>query len=250
MPFWKWSQTAASNATADSTINWAEGQAPSTVNDSARAMMAAQAKWLADVNGTLTTAGSATAYTLSTNSVYDSLAHMDGALISFLPHITNNDNVVATLAVDGLTAQPIWSVSAVTIDIGQLVANCPVMVRYSAADAAFSLINGSVARTQRVPVGSIMALATTSLPTGWLWCDGAAASRTEFFNLFNAIGTQYGAGNGTTTFNVPNLINNILSGNTAIPSTAGGVGTTGKLTNTSGVGLSIAPSQVNWMIKY
>jgi hypothetical protein len=37
MSFFKWSKTAAANASADSTVNWAEGQAPSTVNDSARA---------------------------------------------------------------------------------------------------------------------------------------------------------------------------------------------------------------------
>src|SRR6516162_10578743 len=43
MSFWKWSRTAANHATADGSINWAEGQAPSTVNDSARAMMAAAA---------------------------------------------------------------------------------------------------------------------------------------------------------------------------------------------------------------
>ncbi len=39
MTLYKWSQTASSDATADSTINWAEGQAPSSVSDSARAMM-------------------------------------------------------------------------------------------------------------------------------------------------------------------------------------------------------------------
>jgi hypothetical protein len=39
-----WSQTAASNSTQDSTVNWAEGQSPSTVNDSARAMMASAIK--------------------------------------------------------------------------------------------------------------------------------------------------------------------------------------------------------------
>lgn len=43
MSLWQWSTTAANNATADPSINWAEGQAPSTVNDSARAMMAALA---------------------------------------------------------------------------------------------------------------------------------------------------------------------------------------------------------------
>lgn len=45
MALWQWSTTAANNATADSSINWQEGQAPSTVNDSARAMMAAIATW-------------------------------------------------------------------------------------------------------------------------------------------------------------------------------------------------------------
>ena len=48
-----WSTTAATNATADSTINWAEGQAPSSVNDSARALMASWAKWREDQNGTI-----------------------------------------------------------------------------------------------------------------------------------------------------------------------------------------------------
>ncbi len=53
MSFWKWSRTAANNATADGSINWAEGQAPSTVNDSARAMMAAASKYRDDVGGAM-----------------------------------------------------------------------------------------------------------------------------------------------------------------------------------------------------
>jgi hypothetical protein len=78
MRFWKWSRTAANNATADGSINWAEGQAPSTVNDSARAMMAAASKYRDDVAGAIATAGSASAYTLSSFQVFDTLAHMDG----------------------------------------------------------------------------------------------------------------------------------------------------------------------------
>jgi prophage DNA circulation protein len=61
MSFWKWSRTAANNATADGSINWAEGQAPSTVNDSARAMMAAASKYRDDVGGAIATAGTGTA---------------------------------------------------------------------------------------------------------------------------------------------------------------------------------------------
>lgn len=43
------------------------------------------------------------------------------------------------------------------------------------------------------------------IPEGWLLCNGAAVSRTKFASLFKAIGTTYGAGDGTTTFNIPNI---------------------------------------------
>jgi microcystin-dependent protein len=44
-----------------------------------------------------------------------------------------------------------------------------------------------------------------SIPAGYLWCDGSAVSRTTYAALFAAISTYYGSGNGTTTFNLPNL---------------------------------------------
>jgi len=61
LSLWKWSRTASSNATADGSINWAEGMAPSGVNDSARAMMAAAAKYRDDTAGSLITGGTSTA---------------------------------------------------------------------------------------------------------------------------------------------------------------------------------------------
>src|SRR3954466_15615122 len=73
MSFFKWSKTANNNANADGTINWAEGQAPSTVNDSARVMMAAAAKYRDDIAG-VTTGGTATAYTVASNQAFDSFA--------------------------------------------------------------------------------------------------------------------------------------------------------------------------------
>lgn len=56
-----------------------------------------------------------------------------------------------------------------------------------------------------VPTGTIMINASTSIPNGWLNCNGQAVSRTSYIPLFAAIGTTYGTGDGSSTFNVPNL---------------------------------------------
>lgn len=56
-----------------------------------------------------------------------------------------------------------------------------------------------------VEAGLIVATGRTAAPTGWLLCDGSAVSRSTFATLFAAIGTAYGVGDGSTTFNVPDL---------------------------------------------
>lgn len=55
------------------------------------------------------------------------------------------------------------------------------------------------------PAGAVEYFAMNSAPDGWLIANGQAVSRTTYADLFAAIGTSYGAGNGTTTFNVPDL---------------------------------------------
>lgn len=55
------------------------------------------------------------------------------------------------------------------------------------------------------PSGVIVAFGGTVAPSGWFVCDGTAVSRTTFSNLFTAIGTLWGAGDGSTTFNLPDL---------------------------------------------
>src|SRR5215475_7023247 len=105
MTLFKWSQVAAADATADSTINWAEGQAPSSINDSARAMMAATAKYRDDIAGAIVTGGTSTAYTVSSYEVFDTLVHLGGQMIAFTPHTTNGATV--TLNVDSLGAKPL-----------------------------------------------------------------------------------------------------------------------------------------------
>lgn len=56
-----------------------------------------------------------------------------------------------------------------------------------------------------VPTGSIIATAVSAAPAGWLFCAGQAENRTTYAALFAAIGTTYGAGDGVTTFNLPDL---------------------------------------------
>lgn len=62
------------------------------------------------------------------------------------------------------------------------------------------------------PVGEVSSFARQTPPTGWLHCNGQAVSRTTYSDLFNAIGTVFGAGNGTTTFNVPDLRGEFIRG--------------------------------------
>lgn len=62
------------------------------------------------------------------------------------------------------------------------------------------------------PAGMISQFAGATAPTGWTICDGAAISRTTYATLFAVIGTTYGAGDGSTTFNIPNLQNRIPVG--------------------------------------
>lgn len=54
-------------------------------------------------------------------------------------------------------------------------------------------------------VGMVKGYAGTTPPDGWLFCDGSAISRTTYSDLFAVIGTTYGGGDGSTTFNLPNL---------------------------------------------
>lgn len=58
-----------------------------------------------------------------------------------------------------------------------------------------------------VPTGIVVPFAGTDVPTGYLLCNGAAVGRAAFSALFAVTGITYGAGNGTTTFNVPNMTN-------------------------------------------
>jgi len=93
------------------------------------------------------------------------------------------------------------------------------------------------------PVGTVHAFAGVYAPNGWLLCNGQAVSRSQYSRLFSVISTRYGGGNGSTTFNVPDMRDRFIEGahsyNVGTPLSAGIpniTGTTQTNDDTSAVG--------------
>ena len=78
----------------------------------------------------------------------------------------------------------------------------------------------NAAVTTSVPTGAVWMFSTGTAPSGWLLCDGSAVSRTTYATLFGVIGTTYGVGDGSTTFNLPNFSSKFPYGGT--PGATGG----------------------------
>ena len=72
-----------------------------------------------------------------------------------------------------------------------------------------------------IPSGTIVAYGAASAPTGWLLCDDSAVSRSTYARLFAVIGTGYGTGDGSSTFNVPDLRDKVPLGKGTNNSTLG-----------------------------
>jgi microcystin-dependent protein len=88
--------------------------------------------------------------------------------------------------------------------------------------------NGSVwVNTPGMPSGSITQFAGSTAPSGWLSCDGTTASRTTYAALFAVIGTTYGAGDGSTTFTLPNMKGRVPVGYDSTQAEFDGLGETG-----------------------
>lgn len=213
MTLYKWSQTASADATADSTINWAEGQSPSSVNDSARAMMAAIAKYRDDVAGAIVTSGTSTAYAVGTYQVFQSLSQLSGQVIAFTPHATNtagSPNV--SLNVDGLGAKTIRADPANELAAGVLIAGTPYSAIYNAAQGIFYL-HGVFGNPFNIPIGGSIDFWGGSAPnSAFAFMYGQAISRTVYSTLFSMFSTTYGVGDGSTTFNIPDVRGRVIAG--------------------------------------
>src|SRR5688500_6092933 len=91
-----------------------------------------------------------------------------------------------------------------------------------------------------VPTGAVLPHAGSTAPTDWLLCDGSAVSRTTYAGLFNVIGETYGVGDGSITFNLPDLRGRAVAGkdnmggSAANRITSGGSGITGTTLGAAG----------------
>ena len=82
--------------------------------------------------------------------------------------------------------------------------NDNVLKKYNLSKNQWEIISGQITG-DTLPIGAIMPYTSKTTPSNWLPCNGQAVSRTTYADLFAIIGTQYGAGDGSTTFNVPDL---------------------------------------------
>lgn len=234
-----WSITAASNGTADAAVPFPENMLPGAVNNSARGLMAGVARLIADMNGTITTGGGGNVYTVTSNSGHTALTN--GILISVKASFTNAVGASLNLNTYGAKNIRVYTAGAeAAVAAGQIISGGRYQFTYdSAADSAaggWVLLNPSVDTTLLANVGDIKIWSGATLPTGYLWANGQAVSRSTYAALFSIIGAGYGAGDGSTTFNVPDLCGRAPFG----ADDMGGIAAKGRVTSAgSGIGGSL-----------
>lgn len=200
--YWQWSKTASNNAGADPSINWAEGMSPSSINDSARAMMARSAEYRDDISGALNTGGTSTAYTLTTNQGLATVP-TDGQLVAFTPNNTNGVGV--TLRADGGTIYPLQTSPGVGVPGGTLIAGTPYTAKFSLSNTAW-ILRDFYGSAYTIPLGGLLFSAMDTPPnSNFAYADGNCISRTTYAAFFAIAGTRFGACDGVTTFGVPDI---------------------------------------------
>ncbi|UTO28114.1 phage tail protein [Bartonella harrusi] len=214
-----WSLKAFENAYADDNINWAEGQLPSSVNDSARVMMQRIKEYLFDNGGGIETEFTVdehtnrTAICLVTKSPFES--YVNGIVVRFKAQGVNKG--ITNIALNKLPTRPVYKITTEGIaplrggeiqrgGLYELVYTCDIAGKN--ADGWF-LTNPTVNLPETPPIpqilqpGFITLFAMKNIPEGWLVCDGKEYLQEEYPDLFKAIGTYWGNTENSETFKVP-----------------------------------------------
>lgn len=190
-----WSTTPATNATADSALGPREGWAPSVVNDTFRSMMAMVKKLVLDWQGGLVTTGTSTAYVLTPEASFDPLTNG----MAFTCRMSATNGAAPTFNVGSTGALPIQMVQGTAVPVGFLIVGGIYTFTYYHASAAW-VVNGGVVGKY---LGEPFYWPGTAAPPLSIFGYGQAISRTTYAAYFAIVGTTYGAGDASTTFNVP-----------------------------------------------
>jgi microcystin-dependent protein len=121
--------------------------------------------------------------------------------------VGNNTNIGGTCTIAGAVQLN----SAVCIS-GAANFSSTVTVVGAATFKSNVSIGGTLTGVETTPSGAVTAFAGTSLPSGWLYCFGQNVSRTTYADLFSAVGTTYGVGDGSSTFGIPDLRGRAIAG--------------------------------------
>lgn len=133
--------------------------------------------------------------------------------VSGVTTLSSNLAVTGNIAISAATTSTSTTTGAVTVAGGAGVAgNLNVGGQIVTPTMPAGTANTAVATTafvvnNSVPSGGLMMWPTASAPVGWLLCNGTAVSRTTYATLFAVLGTTFGSGDGSTTFNLPNYTN-------------------------------------------
>jgi microcystin-dependent protein len=208
-----WSEADASNSQPPPN-GWPEGQPPSTVNDCARMMMGALKRWWNrdHASAGVTVGGTANAITLS--YLQNPAAYVQGEKFAF--KATTSNTAAITVQIGTLSATNLYKqglTGPIPMIGGEITAGQLVEIEFDGTQfQLLSPVSGSGDQTVFLPSGMLAPFGGSAAPAGWLLCNGVAVSRTTYAALFAAIGTTWGAGDGSATFNVPNMLGRVPVG--------------------------------------
>ncbi|MET3560183.1 microcystin-dependent protein [Bartonella japonica] len=216
-----WSLKADENANSDNIINWAEGQPPSSVNDSARAMMQRVREYLADSGGSINsrfTVNAEDKTTLITLNTTSPITQYNNDIIIRFKSCGANIGTT-TVTVNNIGEKPIYKATdagIMPLEGGELQTDGIYEMVYNndfsmKVRDGWYLLNPTPLKVESFPPGFIATFAMQKVTSGWILCDGATYNRKDYPQLFQAIGDQWGK-DSDTTFKVPDFRGMFLRG--------------------------------------
>tara|TARA_R100000773_G_scaffold44512_1_gene45954 strand:- start:105 stop:1256 length:1152 start_codon:yes stop_codon:yes gene_type:complete len=144
----------------------------------------------------------------SANRIGFATAGVNRVVITDTGIVTQNGSEILledTGASNTIAIKPPALTSDISLTLPSSITNGGFLQTDGSGNLSFQIVAG-------VPTGAVFCVAVATIPTGYLECNGAAVSRTTYAALFSFIGTQYGAGNGSSTFNLPDLRGEFVRG--------------------------------------